>query len=42
VFTINAAGTQHYYFKLRKRFMSAGSVCVVYNAAFSVVFIPTP
>jgi hypothetical protein len=40
VFAIPAAGTRTYYFKLARITMDPVTFCYVYNAAFSVVFVP--
>ena len=40
VFTIGGAGVKSYRFKMTKVTMNTGTVCFVYNASFSVVFIP--
>lgn len=40
VFTFNAAGSQTYYYRMRPLRIDAGVACSVYNAAFTVVFIP--
>lgn len=40
VFTINGAGTQTYRFRVRPLRIDSGANCYIYNAAFSVVFIP--
>jgi hypothetical protein len=40
VFTFNAAGTQTFRFRVRPLRIDAGANCYIYNAAFSVVFIP--
>jgi hypothetical protein len=39
VFTISAAGTQRYYFKIERLLQDAIVFCFVYNATFSIVFI---
>ncbi len=39
VYTIPAAGTQNYFFKIKKVLMITG-FCTVDNAAFTVVFLP--
>jgi hypothetical protein len=39
-FTITAPGTQAYFFKMQQLRMDASTVCYVYNATFTVIFIP--
>ncbi|MPZ56692.1 MAG: hypothetical protein GEU91_09400 [Rhizobiales bacterium] len=39
VFTISAAGTQRYYFKIERLLQDANVTCYVYNATFTIVFI---
>lgn len=39
-FAIPAAGSYAYYFKIQKQRMDAGTECFVYNATFTVLFIP--
>ncbi len=40
MFTFKAAGTQTYHYRVRPLRIDSGSNCYVYNAAFTVVFIP--
>jgi hypothetical protein len=40
VFTIQAAGTHTYHFKIAAVQMDEGTACAVYNAAFTVLFVP--
>ena len=40
VFTFNGAGTQTFRFRVRPLRIDSGANCYIYNAAFSVVFIP--
>lgn len=40
VFTFNSAATQTFRFRVRPLRIDAGTNCFIYNAAFSVVFIP--
>jgi hypothetical protein len=39
-FTINGAGRQRYHFKMQKLRMDGNTSCFIYNAAFSVLFVP--
>lgn len=41
VFALPSAGTRTVYFKLDRLRMDASTDCTVYNAAFTVVFVPT-
>jgi hypothetical protein len=41
-FPINNAGLRHFYYNMQKLRMDASTSCVVYNAVFTVTFIPTP
>ena len=40
MFTIKAAGAQTYRYRVRPLRIDSGSNCYVYNAAFTVVFVP--
>lgn len=40
VFTFNAKGTQTFRFRVRPLRIDSGANCYIYNAAFSVIFIP--
>ncbi|HMR30658.1 MAG TPA: hypothetical protein PKA13_02225 [Geminicoccaceae bacterium] len=40
VFTFNAKGTQTFQFRVRPLRIDSGVNCYIYNAAFSVIFIP--
>ena len=40
VFTFSAAGSQTFRFRVRPLRIDAGANCYIYNAAFSVIFIP--
>lgn len=40
MFTFKAAGSQTYHYRVRPLRIDSGSNCYVYNAAFTVVFIP--
>ena len=42
VFAINAAGLQQYHFKIRNQRMDGRIRCTIYDAAFTVIFIPRP
>jgi hypothetical protein len=40
VVAVTSAGNKNFYFKIARQRMDVGTSCVVYNAAFSVVFVP--
>ena len=40
LFTVNAAGTQKYYFKIARLLQDPNITCYLYNAAFTVLFTP--
>lgn len=40
VFTFKAAGSQTYHYRVRPLRIDGGTNCYVYNAAFTVVFVP--
>ncbi len=40
VFTFNGASTQTFHYRVRPRRIDPGTNCFIYNAAFTVVFIP--
>jgi hypothetical protein len=39
-FAITSAGSKSYYFKIARLLQDAGMTCYVYNATFSIVFVP--